>query len=101
MNGVRDEFFSGARLAANQNRGARVCDLRDLLIDLPHRSCSSDDIREVVSLSELLQQMTVLVHQPAPLIIDEMFGFNRLRHHCRDKAETFQFRVVVSFRREF
>src|SRR5262245_51209248 len=45
--------------------------------------------------------MRIFVDQPASLVIDEVLGFDSLRHHCSDETETLYFRVVISLSPEF
>src|SRR6185295_15487487 len=60
VDGVRDQLLAGPRLAAYQDRRVRSGDLCDLLIHLAYGAAGADDVREIVSLAQLLPQMRVL-----------------------------------------
>ena len=83
MNGVRDQFLAGARLAANQHGRVGAGHARNLLVDLPHRPARPDDAREVVALAQFLAQVRVLVEQPLALGVDEPLDPHGLPDHRR------------------
>ena len=76
MDGVGDQLFTRARLATHEYRGVGSSDLRDLGIDLPHRTARAHDVGEVVALLQLLTQMYVLFSETLPLyLIDALREF--------------------------
>ena len=97
---VRDQLLAGARLAANQHGGVGARDLRDLLVDLPHRAAGADDVREVVALAQLLPQVRVLVDQALLVLLDQPLDLDRLRDHRRDDAEELDAALEVALRLE-
>jgi hypothetical protein len=97
---VRDELLAGTRLAANQHRGVRLRDLRDLLVHLPRRATRADDVREVVALAQLLPQVRVLVEQAPPLLLDHLLHVERLPEDRADDAEELHAAVVIALRFE-
>ena len=97
MKRVRDQFLAGAGFPADQYRRIGVRDLDDLLVDLFHRTGSSDDIGELVAFLEFAAKVRVLVEQPLSFVIEQVIGFDGLRHHRRDDAKATQVRVIVAF----
>jgi hypothetical protein len=100
VNGVRDEFLAGARLAANQHGGVGLRDLGHLLVHLPRRTAGPNDVREVVALAQLLPQVRILVGEPPPLLVDHPLHVERLRDHAADDADELDAAVVVALRLE-
>ena len=97
---VGDQLLAGAGLAAQQHGRVGARDLRDLLVDLPHRAARADDVREVVALFQLLAQVRVLVDEPLPVGLDQPVHLHRLRDHRADDAEELDGAVVVAIRLE-
>ena len=65
---ARDQLLAGAALALNQDRRPARRRLDDQVEHLPHPRAAADDVRElVIPLLDVLPQVAVLVHQPAPL----------------------------------
>ena len=63
MQGARDQFLAGARLAADQHGGHAVGHLRDLVVDQPHAARGADQVRRLVSVAQQPAQAVVLGHQ--------------------------------------
>ncbi len=96
VDGVRDQLLAGARLAAQQHGRVGARDLRDLLVDLPHRAAGADQVREVVALLQLLPQVGVLVDEALLVGLDQAVHPHRLRDHRADHAEELDGAVVVA-----
>src|SRR5215468_108254 len=93
---MSDQFFSSSGFAADQYCRGGVRYLRDLLKYMAHRTSIADDVREIVSFAELFQKMRVLVFEPTPLVIDQMFRFDRLSHHGGNQVQRFEFGGIVT-----
>src|SRR6266850_638925 len=63
MNGPRDEFFAGARFAADQNRRIAAGDLRHLRQDGGQRGRAADNLFEHRGLVDFLSKRNVLLLQ--------------------------------------
>ena len=96
MKCVRDQFLAGSRLPADQYRRVGVRHLDDLLVDLFHRTRSSDDIRKFVAFLEFTAKVCVLLEQTLSFVVEKVIGLYGLGHHGRDDAKATQVRVVVA-----
>src|SRR5689334_2192590 len=62
VDGLRDKFFSGSRLALNQYRAVERRDRIDEFEDAMHRAARADDVIKAVFLVQLFSQ--VLIFEP-------------------------------------
>ena len=58
---IRDQLLPCARFTRDQYRRLRACDLRDLFVDLLHRSTLADDPRKIVALAQFLSQTRAFI----------------------------------------
>src|SRR6266581_4028124 len=96
VNRMRYHLLAGAGLTANQNSRVSGSNLRDLLVDLAHRAAVSDDVREVITLLELLPEMYVLVEQALLLELDHLMDLEPLSYDRRDHPQELDRPVVVA-----
>ena len=100
VDGVRNQFLAGARLAANHDRRVRARDLGDLLADPAHHAAGAEDLREVVALPQLSLEALVLLHQPLAIRLEQPLDLHRLGDHRRDDAEELRGPLVIAVRLE-
>src|ERR1700676_4325810 len=72
MDGLGDQFFAGAALAADENRGTRWSDLRDEVEQRQHLLALADDAGKIEALFERALELHVFFAQAA--------GLHSLRH---------------------
>ena len=96
MDGLRDQLLAGARLAADEHGRVGPRDLRDLLVDQPHRTARAEDVREIVALAQLALEVRVFLAQPLALGVDDALNADRLRHQRRDDAKELHRAVEIA-----
>ena len=96
VDGLRDQLFAGARLAADEHGRVGSRDLRDLLVHEPHRAARAEDVREIVALAQLALEVRVFLAQPLPLGVDDALDANRLCHERGDDPEELHRAVEIA-----
>ncbi len=65
VNRLGDEFLAGAAFAADQNRGARRCDLRNEVQKHLHLVAFADDVWKIEALLQRAFELDVFIAKPA------------------------------------
>ena len=64
MNRLGDELFTGSAFAADQNRGARRCHLRNKIEQRQHLVALADDVGKIEALLQRALELHVFIAQP-------------------------------------